>query len=665
MQRRTRRAPPNRSAQLLAALVVLFGTVFGAPVNSQAQDVEVDAPAAILGGIPFSVTVTTPRSLDTLRAVLTSADGSLRIERAIPPVGETTFRDLIVTEKTQLPLTVQVGDTSSDIARPLIPSWFSILPPVMAILLALITHEVVSSLFVGIWLGCLFLAGYNPFAAILMTIDRFVRPALADPDHAAIVIFSLMLGGMVGVMSRMGGTRAIVNAVTPMATSRRRGQLATWLAGIAIFFDDYANTLIVGNTMRPLTDRLKISREKLAYIVDSTAAPVTVIVFVSTWVGFEIGLIGDGLRLAAQQHVGDPALASALEAASPFGVFIRTIPFLFYPLLAVFLVGVLLFTGRDFGPMLHAERRAASGGGLFRPGAQLASDTSAELAEAPPGTPLRWWNGAAPVMAVVLTVVIGLLYTGYRGLGEGEAATLSNILGRADPFSTLLWGSLLGATVAILLAVGQRILKLSEAITAWLGGLRAMMLAMVILVLAWSLGEVTNALETAPFLSSALSERMPVGLLPVSVFVVAALISFATGTSWGTMAILLPLVIPLAVALDPGLAGGDPFSHTILLGGISSVMAGSIFGDHCSPISDTTVLSSMASGCDHVDHVRTQLPYALLVAFIGMFLGDLPTAYGLPPWVSLVAGAIVIWLVVRVLGRRVEDGSASAPQGAG
>jgi len=624
-----------------------------------AQEPEITAPAAILKGIPFTISVAAPKSLDTLAVTLRTADGAVLTEAVLAPVGEVVLQNVEITTREQLPLELTVGQSRSDIDRPLIPAWFSILPPILAIGLALLSHEVVSSLFLGIWLGCVFLAGYNPFTAILMTIDRFMKPALANPDHAAIIMFSMLLGGMVGIMSRMGGSRAIVNTVIPIATNRRRGQLATWLAGIAIFFDDYANTLIVGNTMRPLTDRLRISREKLAYIVDSTAAPVTALFFVSTWVGYEIGLIGDGLRLAAAQQAGNPQLAAGLLDASPFTVFIHTIPYLFYPLLAIFTVGILLWTGRDFGPMLHAERRAASGGGVFRPGAQLAADTTGEIMEAPEGTPLRWWNGAGPVLTVVVAVIIGLIVTGYHALEPGEAATPSNILAGADPFNTLLWGSLLGCLVAVALAVGQRILRLSEAITAWLGGLKSMVLAMVILVSAWSLGEITSALNTAGFLASALSEHMPIHLLPVAVFAVAALISFATGTSWGTMAILLPLAIPLAVALGGGTAFGAGTHYTILLGAISSVMAGSIFGDHCSPISDTTVMSSMASGCDHVDHVRTQLPYALMVAVVGMVVGDVPTAYGVSHWIVLPLGAAVIWGIVMVFGGKVEEAGAS------
>ena len=614
----------------------------------------------ILDGLPFRVTVQTPPSDDTLRAVISTADGKVLATRSVAPASEVTIQDLVVRRGEELPLTITVGAASGTIDAPLIPGWFSILPPLIAIALALIFREVVSSLFAGVWLGALFVAGYNPLRALMITIDSFIRQALADPDHAAIVLFSLLLGGMVGLMTRTGGTRAIVQALTPLATSRRRGQLATWLAGLAIFFDDYANTLIVGNTMRPLTDRLKISREKLAYIVDSTAAPVAVLVPLSTWVGFEIGLIGDGLRLAAEQNAADPALAAQLAAASPFGVFLHTIPYLFYPILAVLLVLLLVVSRRDFGPMLAAERRTLAGGGLYRAGAQLATDTTGDLTEAPEGTPLRWWNGALPPLAVIVSVIGGLIYSGAESLPAGEPATISSIIRYADPFDTLLWGSLLGCLVAFALAVGSRILTISEAVAAWLGGLKAMVLAMVILVLAWSLGEITNVLSTAVFVASAITGRMPVELLPAAVFAVAAVISFATGTSWSTMAILLPLAIPLAVNLGGGVDFEGGPSFVILLSVIASVMGGSIFGDHCSPISDTTVLSSMASGCDHVDHVRTQLPYALLIAVVALAVGEVPTALGLPWWVSLVVGSGLVVAVVWWIGRRAEDVATEA-----
>ncbi len=638
-------------------LVVLAALML--PPAAAAQELELEAPATVLSGIEFAVTVRAPASLDSLPFTLSRADGQVLASGVIPPIGEAVLQELVITDGAQLPLTVRAGTAVVIADPPFLPGWVSLLPPLIAILLALVFREVVTSLFAGVWLGCLFLAGYNPLAAMFMTVDRFIAPALADGDHAAIVIFSLLLGGMVGVMARMGGTQAIVDAVTPLATNARRAQVATWLAGLAIFFDDYANTLLVGNTMRPLTDSLKVSREKLAYIVDSTAAPVAAIVFVSTWVGYEISLIGDGLQLAAQQQVGDPELASQLADVSPFGIFIRSIPYLFYPIIAIFAVALLAITRRDFGPMRVAEQRAASGGGVYREGAQLAADMESELGAVPEGTPLRWWNGVVPVVVVIVTVLAGLWWTGMQGVEDAAALSFADrareVLNNADPFATLLWGSLLGAITAVALATTERILTLTEAVKALAGGMRAMLLAMIILTLAWSLGQVTSEMSTASFLSGLLSERLPVSMLPVTVFVVAALMAFATGTSWATMAILIPLLVPLAVSLGANLDGGA--ATGALLGSIASVLAGAIFGDHCSPISDTTVLSSMASGCDHVDHVRTQLPYAMLVAFVAivvMLILNLALGSGpLAAIVMVLVGCGAVYGFVMLVGKPV------------
>lgn len=540
------------------------------------------------------------------------------------------------------------------------PGWLSLIPPLAAIALALIFREVVISLFAGIWLGALLLAQYNPVQATLSVVDRFAIEALNDPDHISIIVFSLLLGGMVGVMNRSGGTLGIVESLRHLATTRRRGQFLAWLAGTFIFFDDYANTLIVGNTMRPVTDRLRVSREKLAYIVDSTAAPVAVIALISTWVGFEISLIGDALGNAAAQAT-DPEVAAQLMAgaANPFNVFLHSIPYLFYPILTLAFVLMVVITRRDFGPMYEAERRAASGGGLIRPGSMPATDTSSAILEAQDGGKHRWYNAALPVLSVIAVALGGIFVTGKAGLAEGESG-LRSIVGAADPFKSLLWASLTGCLVAIGLAVGQRTLKPADAIEAWLNGLRSMMLAMVILVLAWSLGAVTEALGTGAYLSTVLKDSLPLQLLPVLVFVVGALISFATGTSWGTMAILFPVVVPLAVTMGAGVGfdGGEHYS--ILLGVISSVMAGAIFGDHCSPISDTTVMSSMASACDHIDHVRTQLPYALTVGAVGMLIGDIPTAFGLHPAIALVVGLAILYGILRFVGKPVGEGAPVA-----
>nr|MDQ3388567.1 Na+/H+ antiporter NhaC family protein [Gemmatimonadota bacterium] len=584
------------------------------------------------------------------------ADGSQLAAGTLNP-GENKLEGIAVSRAEQLPLRVMAGGAQASVSPRFLPGWMSLIPPLLAIILALVFREVVIALFGGVWLGAFFWTGFDPLAALLRSVDTFALPALADSDHASIILFSLMIGGMVGVIGRNGGTFGIVERLAPIATTPRRGLLATYAQGLAIFFDDYASTLIVGNTMRPVTDRLRISREKLAYVVDSTSAPIASVMFVSTWVGYEISLISDGLRsAAAASAVSNPALSRQLAETNAFNVFIDTIPYRFYPLLALVLVFLVIWMRRDFGPMHAAEVRARSGGGVYRPGAALMTDTTSGAMDPPEGAPLRWWNAGIPVIVVVLTVLIGLYLSGLASLGPGDHS-FREIFGEANSFHVLLWASLLGSIAAILLTLAQRILTIQQTMDAWLAGLRSMILAMVILVLAWSLGSVTEVLGTAQYLSSILQGNVAPELLPVIVFVVAALISFATGTSWGTMAILLPLVIPLGAALATSGAMAGSEHYTILLGVTSSVLAGAIFGDHCSPISDTTVMSSMASACDHMDHVRTQLPYALVVAMVGMAVGDVPTAYGLSPWISLGVGVAVLVLIVRFVGKPTEVGA--------
>jgi Na+/H+ antiporter NhaC len=632
-------------------LLTLVAQIAPQPLDAQeAARFEVSGPKTVLTHVPFHIGFTAPDLPQAVAWRVTNRRGELLASGNAEPGAEIEVPDLMIEGRGDLPLAISAADGRAELSPIALPGWFSILPPLLAIALALLFREVVISLFAGIWLGAFFVAGLNPIAATLRTIDQFVAPALGDVDHAAIVIFSLMLGGMVGLMGRSGGTHGIVEAVAPLATNRRRGQLATYLAGLAIFFDDYANTLIVGNTLRPITDRLRISREKLSYLVDSTAAPVAAIIFVSTWAGYEISLIADGLQAASTQvAASDALLASRLGGANPFTVFINSIPYLFYPILALCMVFLVSWTQRDFGPMLSAERRAARGDGLYRDGAMLMVDTSAELMAPKEDQPRRWYNAALPVLSVVVVVLLGLYIDGRSSLGR--PGSLTEVLGEANAFNALLWGSLAGVLMAFLLATSQRILKMQEAIEAWAGGMRAMILAIVILVLAWSLGAATEAVGTAQYVSHILETAgFPLRLLPVSVFAAAASIAFATGTSWATMAILIPLVIPLAATLGAGAGMGVAALWPLLLGTISSVLAGAIFGDHCSPISDTTVLSSMASASDHVDHVRTQLPYALLVAVVGMLLGDIPTAYGLPWILSYALGIGVLFAVLRFFG---------------
>ena len=634
------------------ALLFVLSVLASAVGPLAAQGVE-EHPAVVMGGLPFTLTLAGAPDGSSWFEVR-NADGTLLRSGAVDANQSLAVPDLVVESRADLPLEVRVGEATETVRPHYAPAWYSIVPPLVAILLALIFREVLAALFAGVWLGALAYSGFNPLAATWRTVDTFVVPALADDSgQTQIVVFSLLLGGMVGIIARNGGTLGIVEAVSPVATTPRRGKLATWLAGLTIFFDDYANTLIVGTTMRPITDRLRISREKLAYLVDSTAAPVAAIVPISTWVGYEISLIDQGLQLAAEQNAAtNPELAASLASSSAFTVFLTTIPYLFYPLLALVFVALVSYTNRDLGEMATAERRAARGEGLTRPGSMPVTDTTDSLLQPVEGAPRRWWNAAFPVITVVLTVLTGLYVSGSAVTGPG--ASLMDVLGAADPYATLLWGSLAGCVVAMALSLAQRILTLQETLSALVAGMKAMMTAMLVLILAWSLGAITGEIGTAAFLAQILGDAIPLQLIPALVFVTAAAMAFATGTSWATMAILIPLVIPLTITLAGGVGFDGGTGQVVLLGATASVLAGAIFGDHCSPISDTTVLSSTASGCDHVDHVRTQLPYALLVGVVGILLGNIGTAYGLPPWLALLLGVVVLWAVLRFRGKSTE-----------
>ncbi|MFV1987052.1 MAG: Na+/H+ antiporter NhaC family protein [Gemmatimonadota bacterium] len=646
---------PYRFALLAGPVLTLLAAAGSTTALQQAPDLSVDAPAILLSGVPFDVTLFSANATNATYRISVD-DGRVLATGDLPIRERVQVRNLEVGAE-DLPLQITITDASgataeTSLSPPRFPGWVSLLPPVLAIVLALVFREVVIALFFGVWVGALFISDLNPLSALWRTVDTFIVPSVADTGNASILIFSGLLGAMVGVISRSGGTRGIVEAVRPLATTPRRAQLATFLGGCGIFFDDYANTLIVGNTFRPITDRLKVSREKLAYLVDSTAAPVVTIVFVSTWVGFEISLIRDGLRIAAEQ-TADPAVAAALSAASPFTVFLSSIPYLFYPLLTLLMVALLIVTQRDFGPMYTAEVRARTGGGVFRPGSQLLVDTETGELEAKEGIPLRWINAGGPVLTVIAVVLLGLYFDGRSVAGP---ATLWDTFGAADPFKAILWGALAGCIVAIALPVAQRILTLKEALESWVAGTRAMTMAFVILILAWALGAITQSLGTARYLTLLLSGNLSVELVPVLTFVTAAVISFCTGTSWATMTILLPLAVPLVVAMGGAAEFVSGSGGGLLVATIASVLAGSIFGDHCSPISDTTVLSSMASACDHLDHVRTQLPYAVVVALVAMVFGSFATAYGLSPLVAYGLSGGLLFAIIRFVGKPVPTG---------
>jgi len=514
----------------------------------------------------------------------------------------------------------------------------SILPPLIAIGLALLIRQVIPALFAGIWIGAWALEGFSTAGVVtglMATADTFILEAIAEPDHASVMLFTLLVGGMVGVVSRNGGMLGIVDRIVDFASTVRRAMASTVAMGLAIFFDDYANTLVVGNTMRPITDRLHISREKLAYLVDSTAAPVATIALVTTWVGYEVGLIRDAI-----------AKIPGLEL-NAYMVFLNSIAYSFYPLLALTLVFAVVGFGRDFGPMHAAEARARHNGQVAPP-TTASAKTADDMAEVQPddGITRSALNAVLPILTMVAGVVAGMFIT-----GQGE--TLRAIIGSANPYKSLIWGSLLGSLLAIALSVGRGVLSLGTAVAAWFSGARAMLYAIFILVLAWALSGVTDMLGTADYLVSLIGDRLHPGLLPTLVFVVAAATAFSTGSSWGTMGILLPLTVPLAWALmvAAGMTGTDHLP--ILYATVAAVMGGAVWGDHCSPISDTTILSSMASQCDHIEHVRTQLPYALSAGMIAILAGVLPAGLGVPWWICLPVGGLAVLALVRGLGRKV------------
>ncbi|AKS41989.1 Na+/H+ antiporter NhaC family protein [Wenzhouxiangella marina] len=515
----------------------------------------------------------------------------------------------------------------------------SVLPPLLAVALALWWRQIIPALFLGIWLGAWALNGFTLTGlgvGLLESFQRYIVAALADSDHAAVILFSAMIGGMVGLITRNGGLAGVVTVIVSFASSVRRASMATVALGMAIFFDDYANSLVVGNTMRPITDRHRISREKLAYLVDSTAAPIACIALVTTWIGYQVGLI----RSALEDMPG-------VELNAYF-VFLNAIPYSFYPLFALVLIVTVVWSGRDFGPMLAAERRARHEGEVAPPARTRALIEEDNQHMAPDeDKPQRAINALLPIATLVITVVVGIYMS-----GEGE--TLQEIVGSADPYKSLLWGSLLGVLSAAAMTLGQRILDLGEVTSAWFAGVRSMLLAIVILILAWGLSAITTELGTAQYLADLVGEHLHPGLLPALVFVLAAFTAFATGSSWGTMAILVPLMLPLTWTLMQGAGMSDPSDLAIIYAVVAGILGGAVWGDHCSPISDTTILSSMASQCDHVEHVRTQLPYALFAGFVALLIGALPAGFGAPFWLLLPLGALVLVIGMRLIGKTVE-----------
>ncbi len=524
-------------------------------------------------------------------------------------------------------------------------TWLSILPPLVAIGIALIFRQVLFALFLGIWCGA-FLAGSLSFGGIFSSffaaLDSYIVPATVDTGHMSIIIFTLLIGGMVGIITDNGGTRGVIERITKYVRTKVRGQLMTSLMGFVVFFDDYANTMVVGSTMRPLTDKLRISRAKLAYLVDATAAPVATIALVSTWIGAMVGFIADASE----------KMPNFTESA--YAVFLNSLPYNFYAFFTLLFVILIAWSGRDFATMLTSRIN------LYKAKHDPELDTYnlwKDKIEDDEKTKKvsHWSNAVIPIITLVVGTVGGLFIT-------GEGSSVQAIIESADSYKALLWGSLISITVAIIMTLSRKLLEVDEMLEGMMEGMHTMFDGLLILVLAWALSAITVELGTADYLMSVFGETLNPYWLPAIVFILSALTAFATGSSWGTMGILMPLVVPLAWEIGNNTGLDYAITAEIIYASVSSVLAGSVWGDHCSPISDTTILSSIATQCDHVEHVNTQLPYAMIVGTISIVSLIAIMVLGVPTWILYPAGIAIIAVIIFQFGK-TPDPEEYTPEG--
>lgn len=644
--------------------------VFLISFSTIAQQIEFDFPDVILSGIETEVEIV--KSTEELPNVLMSNGHEIEVVKT----EDGNFIDYTFERGENFTIDNYVTNQPSS---SVIPLWLSILPPLLAIVFALVFKEVIFSLFAGLFAGGAimgwFAEGFKGiFTGFFKVIDTYIIGALNDSGHLSVVVFSVLIGGIVAIISRNGGMQGIVNGIVKYAKNARSGQLATWFLGIAIFFDDYANTLVVGNTMRPITDKLKISREKLAYIVDSTAAPVAAIAFVTTWIGAELGYISNGLTKINADGV--------VIKEGVYSIFLNSLSYSFYPILTLFFMFYLIWRQKDFGSMLKAEKRARQGG-VINPEENNADITELEDLEPVEGIKHRALNAIIPVSVIVFGTLIGLLFTGFESLADQlisvdetiDTTTWGNIwanmnqlelpadtfgqklgslIGSSDSYVALLWSSLSALAIAVFLTTSQKIMNLKDTIDTAISGFKTMIPAILILVLAWSLALVTEEMHTADFLAQLINGNISPWLIPAFTFILAGFVAFSTGSSWSTMALVYPLILPAAwlVCTESGFENAEAMG--IFYNVVSAVLAGSVLGDHCSPISDTTILSSLASGCNHIDHVRTQIPYALTVGGVSVVCGTLFTALGLPPILAFLISFGALITIIELVGKKTE-----------
>ena len=526
----------------------------------------------------------------------------------------------------------------------------TLLPPVVAIALAFITKETILSLFFGVFIGEFMLCA-NDLNIVGSAVNAFlaigheVISCMADPWNAGIILQCLLIGGVIQLITKMGGAKALADSLAKRANTPRKAQLITWFLGLCVFFDDYANSLIIGPIMRPVMDKLKVSREKLAFVVDATAAPVAGIAIISTWIGLEISLIAAGFKTIGMNVSG-------------FGIFFQTIPYRFYNILILIFVVMSSLTLYEFGPMKKAEQKARAR--KDSESIQIPQVSSFEEIQPVEGIKLTIWNAIIPIGTLIIGALIAFYWSGYTTILAGDNQTLITLmktaplsfngifeaLSASDASVALFQAALLASIVAILMAVLERIMTIKQALDEWVSGMKAIAVTCVILLLAWSLGGVIGNVGTANYLVGILKGTIPYWILPSLIFVLGGIISFATGTAYGTMSILMPLTIPLAWAVSPDMG--------FVITATSGVLTGAIFGDHCSPISDTTILSSMGTGCNHIDHVQTQIYYAIFVAIIAILFGYIPAGFGIAWYICIPIAVVVMYVGLKVIGEKVD-----------
>jgi len=534
--------------------------------------------------------------------------------------------------------------------------WSSMLPPLVAVVVAICFRSLVAALTCAFLTGALLYYGWNPLVFIPSSLKNFLLANILGQFSLYIFGFLFALVGMVHVLYKSGGIQGLVAVFSKVAKTARSAQFATFGAGLMIFFDDYSNTIVVGQTMRSLTDRFRVSREKLAYLVDSTTAPIAGLAVISSWIAYEVWLLG-----STAQSLG-------LETGG-YAIFVQMLQVRFYCWGTLLFLAINIATQRDFGPMLRAERRARREGALIANDARPLLRENPVRLEPPSNTPYRWFNAAIPLATVVSGVFLGILYVGSRRLlRDGIQPEYFSLGGLRDIFGitvydpslpaggpgvplVLFWAAAFGGVVAIALPVLQRILKPVEAASAYMGSLPTLGVTLFILPMAWAMKTICESLGTSYYLLSLVGDNLPLAAVPLLTFLLAAGMAFAMGTSWGTMGVMIPIMLPFAW----GLGMEDPAQMTMFILTAAAVLDGAIFGDHCSPISDTTVLSSVATGCDHLHHVATQLPYALSTMVLASLTGYCGVAFlGYSPWLFFLLFPVGAYGLLRVIGRRVS-----------